>query len=69
QETRGWDAAKNITVAQRIKESAHDYRYFPEPGLVPIVVDEAWEKRIAESLPELPLARYNRFREPWLKNR
>lgn len=60
QETRGWDANKNITVAQRSKESAHDYRYFPEPDLVPIVVDEAWEKSIAETLPELPLARKKR---------
>ena len=61
QETRGWDADKGITVAQRSKESAHDYRYFPEPDLVPIVVDEAWEQSIRESLPELPMARKARF--------
>lgn len=61
QETRGWDAAKGITVAQRLKESAHDYRYFPEPDLVPIVVDEAWENEIRQLLPEFPLARKNRF--------
>ncbi|HIA48171.1 MAG TPA: Asp-tRNA(Asn)/Glu-tRNA(Gln) amidotransferase subunit GatB [Candidatus Hydrogenedentes bacterium] len=60
QETRGWDAAKGITVAQRSKESAHDYRYFPEPDLVPIVVDDAWRTEIGESLPELPLARKKR---------
>jgi aspartyl-tRNA(Asn)/glutamyl-tRNA(Gln) amidotransferase subunit B len=65
QETRGWDAAKGITVAQRSKESDHDYRYFPEPDLVPIVVDEAWEKRISESLPELPLARKQRTAEQY----
>jgi len=57
QETRGWDADRGITVLQRLKESAHDYRYFPEPDLVPIVVDEAWEQRVRESLPELPAAR------------
>ena len=61
QETRGWDADKGITVAQRSKESAHDYRYFPEPDLVPIVVDEAWEQSIRESLPELPMARKARL--------
>jgi aspartyl-tRNA(Asn)/glutamyl-tRNA(Gln) amidotransferase subunit B len=61
QETRGWDADKGITVAQRSKESAHDYRYFPEPDLVPIVVDEAWEKDILQSLPELPLPKKHRF--------
>ncbi|MBW7865092.1 MAG: Asp-tRNA(Asn)/Glu-tRNA(Gln) amidotransferase subunit GatB [Candidatus Hydrogenedens sp.] len=57
QETRGWDADRGVTFSQRLKESAHDYRYFPEPDLVPIVVDEAWEQRIRESLPELPIAR------------
>lgn len=61
QETRGWDANRNVTVAQRVKESAHDYRYFPEPDLPPVVVDEAWEKRIAESLPELPVDRRKRI--------
>lgn len=65
QETRGWDADKNITVSQRSKESAHDYRYFPEPDLVPIVVDEAWEKHIAETLPELPLPRKKRLIEEY----
>ena len=61
QETRGWDADRGVTVPQRLKESAHDYRYFPEPDLVPIVVDEAWEQRIRESLPELPAARRQRM--------
>ena len=65
QETRGWDADKGITVAQRSKESAHDYRYFPEPDLMPIAVDEAWEQRIRESLPELPIARRARFEEAY----
>ncbi|MCC6698666.1 MAG: Asp-tRNA(Asn)/Glu-tRNA(Gln) amidotransferase subunit GatB [Candidatus Hydrogenedentes bacterium] len=61
QETRGWDADKGITFSQRAKESAHDYRYFPEPDLVPLVVDEAWEAQIAATLPELPRARKARF--------
>ncbi len=62
QETRGWDADRGVTLSQRLKESAHDYRYFPEPDLVPVVVDEAWEQRIRESLPELPKVRLNRFK-------
>jgi aspartyl-tRNA(Asn)/glutamyl-tRNA(Gln) amidotransferase subunit B len=61
QETRGWDADRGITFPQRQKESAHDYRYFPEPDLTPIVVDAAWEQRIRESLPEFPIARKKRF--------
>ena len=65
QETRGWDADRGVTVPQRLKESAHDYRYFPEPDLVPIVVDEAWEQRIRESLPELPAARRKRLEDQY----
>ena len=61
QETRGWDAERGLTFPQRQKESAHDYRYFPEPDLTPIVVDAAWEQRIRESLPEFPVARKKRF--------
>ncbi len=61
QETRGWDADRGITFSQRAKESAHDYRYFPDPDLVPIVVDEAWEGSIRASLPELPQVRRARF--------
>jgi aspartyl-tRNA(Asn)/glutamyl-tRNA(Gln) amidotransferase subunit B len=61
QETRGWDADRGITFSQRAKESAHDYRYFPEPDLTPLVVDEVWEGRIREALPELPQARRARF--------
>ncbi len=61
QETRGWDADRGITFSQRAKESAHDYRYFPEPDLVPLVVDETWESQIRASLPEQPQARRERF--------
>ncbi|RMF94069.1 MAG: Asp-tRNA(Asn)/Glu-tRNA(Gln) amidotransferase subunit GatB [Nitrospinota bacterium] len=61
QETRLWDASRGITLSMRTKEEAHDYRYFPEPDLVPLVVDEAWIARIRASLPELPGARRQRF--------
>lgn len=65
QETRGWDADRGITVSQRSKESAHDYRYFPEPDLVPIALDEAFVARISTSMPELPQARCVRVREQY----
>lgn len=65
QETRGWDADKGITYSQRTKESAHDYRYFPDPDLLPIVVDAEWEARLRERLPELPAARRARFMEAY----
>ena len=65
QETRGWDDRKGVTVLQRAKESAHDYRYFPEPDLPPIEVDEAWEESIRASLPELPRERKARFQESY----
>jgi len=61
QETRMWNEEKGITATMRSKERAHDYRYFPEPDLVPIVVDEAWIDKIERALPELPLARKQRF--------
>jgi aspartyl-tRNA(Asn)/glutamyl-tRNA(Gln) amidotransferase subunit B len=61
QETRMWDEERGITVAMRSKERAHDYRYFPEPDLVPIVVDKEWVERIREKLPELPTVRRQRF--------
>ncbi|MHB8572757.1 MAG: Asp-tRNA(Asn)/Glu-tRNA(Gln) amidotransferase subunit GatB [Candidatus Dormibacteria bacterium] len=54
QETRGWVDGEGVTRPQRSKEFAHDYRYFPEPDLPPLVVDEAWRDRIAAALPELP---------------
>jgi aspartyl-tRNA(Asn)/glutamyl-tRNA(Gln) amidotransferase subunit B len=61
QETRGWIEARGITVSQRTKEQAHDYRYFPEPDLPPLHVDAAWIAEVRERLPELPAARFERF--------
>jgi aspartyl-tRNA(Asn)/glutamyl-tRNA(Gln) amidotransferase subunit B len=61
QETRLWDDNKGITASMRSKEQAHDYRYFPEPDLVPIVVDPAWVEEIRKNLPELPDARQQRL--------
>jgi aspartyl-tRNA(Asn)/glutamyl-tRNA(Gln) amidotransferase subunit B len=61
QETVGWDESNQATFSQRSKEDAHDYRYFPEPDLPPLVVDDAWIQAIRQSQPELPLARYRRF--------
>ncbi|NLP41212.1 MAG: Asp-tRNA(Asn)/Glu-tRNA(Gln) amidotransferase subunit GatB [Veillonellaceae bacterium] len=61
QETRSWDEAKGITVSLRNKEQAHDYRYFPEPDLVPIIVDPAMVEEIRNNLPELPDARKSRL--------
>ncbi len=61
QETRLYDPTKNRTVTMRLKEEAHDYRYFPDPDLLPLVVDDAWLAKLKSSLPELPLARAQRF--------
>jgi aspartyl-tRNA(Asn)/glutamyl-tRNA(Gln) amidotransferase subunit B len=61
QETRGWVEEKGITVMQRSKEYAHDYRYFPEPDLPPLVLSSSWVEEIKSRLPELPEARQDRF--------
>jgi len=61
QETRGWIDEAGITVTQRTKEYADDYRYFPEPDLPPLVLDRAWIEEIRPRLPELPEARRDRF--------
>ena len=61
QETRGWVEEKGRTVAQRSKEYAHDYRYFPEPDLPPLVLDREWVKEIRSKLPELPEVRRDRI--------
>ena len=61
QETRGWLEDRNITVSQRSKEYAHDYRYFPEPDLPPLIVDAKWVDRIKSLIPELGHNRKLRF--------
>jgi aspartyl-tRNA(Asn)/glutamyl-tRNA(Gln) amidotransferase subunit B len=58
---RGWDDVQLVTVPQREKEEAHDYRYFPDPDLVPLTVDPAWVEELRASLPELPIPRTERF--------
>jgi aspartyl-tRNA(Asn)/glutamyl-tRNA(Gln) amidotransferase subunit B len=65
QETRLWNPDKGQTLSMRSKEFAHDYRYFPEPDLVPIRPDPAWIAGIEASLPELPRARRQRFLEQY----
>jgi aspartyl-tRNA(Asn)/glutamyl-tRNA(Gln) amidotransferase subunit B len=65
QETRRWDEQRLVTAPMRSKEFAHDYRYFPEPDLVPLVFDGAWVERLRASLPELPEARRTRFVEEY----
>jgi len=61
QETRGWIEEKGKTVSQRSKEYAHDYRYFPEPDLPPLILDRKWVEDVKAKLPELPDARRDRF--------
>lgn len=59
--TRGWDDTNNETFLQREKEEAHDYRYFPDPDLLPVAVDDHWRERVRGALPELPLDRTRRY--------
>jgi aspartyl-tRNA(Asn)/glutamyl-tRNA(Gln) amidotransferase subunit B len=61
QETRLWDVDQGITISMRGKEEAHDYRYFPDPDLVPLRIDEKWIEEIRRSLPELPDEKKERF--------
>ena len=63
QETRLWDDAAGVTRTMRTKEEAHDYRYFPDPDLMPIHLDQTWIEAIGAELPELPRARRTRFEE------
>lgn len=65
QETRTWDEDKNKTISMRGKEEANDYRYFPEPDLVPLEINESWAEEIKQRLPEMPSVRKNRFIEEY----
>jgi aspartyl-tRNA(Asn)/glutamyl-tRNA(Gln) amidotransferase subunit B len=65
QETRRWDDDAGVSYSMRSKEEAHDYRYFPEPDLAPIVVDSKWLNEIKDSLPELPESRKKKYVEDY----
>ncbi len=64
-ETRGWSEKREVTVSQRSKEQAHDYRYFPEPDLPPIVLTGAYLSAMSGRLPELPAKKLERFRQQY----
>lgn len=68
QQTMGWDDLREVTVPQRSKEDADDYRYFPEPDLPPLVIDPHTIEQIRAGLPELPLAKYQRFIQQYALN-
>ncbi len=61
QESRLWNVEKSISISMRSKEQAHDYRYFPEPDLPPLSVDEAWIEAVKQALPELPIDKRRRY--------
>lgn len=63
QETRRFDEKTKETILMRVKEGSDDYRYFPEPDLVPLYIDEEWKERVRQSIPELPDARRKRYVE------
>jgi len=65
QETRLWDEEKNVTSSMRAKEESHDYRYFPEPDLVPFDISPHLVQKIRDNLPELPAARRERFKKKY----
>ncbi len=65
QETVGWDENQQVTFIQRVKEGEEDYRYFPEPDLPPLVVDQDWIASVKDSLPELPEAKRQRFQDSY----
>ncbi len=65
QETRLWDVKRSLTLPMRSKEEAHDYRYFPEPDLVPIKIDREWIEKTAAALPEMPNEKRKRFVETY----
>ncbi|MDR2546015.1 MAG: Asp-tRNA(Asn)/Glu-tRNA(Gln) amidotransferase subunit GatB [Lachnospiraceae bacterium] len=61
QETRRWDEKSSVSVAMRTKEDAADYRYFPDADLLPLVVSDEWIEKVKNALPELPVAKYERY--------
>jgi aspartyl-tRNA(Asn)/glutamyl-tRNA(Gln) amidotransferase subunit B len=63
--TRGWDDQKLVTVLQREKEDAHDYRYFPDPDLIPLTISQSWIDEVNESIPELPASRRARYQKEY----
>jgi aspartyl-tRNA(Asn)/glutamyl-tRNA(Gln) amidotransferase subunit B len=65
QETRLWDPHRCVTVSMREKEEAHDYRYFPDPDLIPLVIDDEWIEQLRANLPELPMEKRRRFVEQY----
>jgi len=65
QQTLGWDVEQGVTIPQRGKEEAHDYRYFPEPDLPPLQIDQKWIEDIRAMLPELPVAKLRRFEDQY----
>lgn len=65
QETRRYDEASNTTLLMRVKEGSEDYRYFPEPDLTDLYIDEDWKARIRAEIPELPDSRQKRYTEEW----
>lgn len=65
QETVGWDEQKEVTFTQRVKEGEEDYRYFPEPDLPPLVIDQEWIERVRAGLPELPVEKFHRFQKQY----
>lgn len=65
QETRRYDEATNTTLLMRVKEGSEDYRYFPEPDLTDLYIDEEWKARIRAEIPELPDSRQKRYTEEW----
>jgi len=65
QETRRWNADTGATEGMRLKEEAHDYRYFPEPDLMPAAIDDAWKERLRAEIPELPFDRQRLFQSEY----
>jgi aspartyl-tRNA(Asn)/glutamyl-tRNA(Gln) amidotransferase subunit B len=61
QETRLWDAGAGVTVSMRRKEEAHDYRYFPDPDLLPLIVPDSWVEELRKTIPELPAEKVDRL--------